>query len=81
MGEPKHSFRLYRRVIEIRDAQLVAQASPDAVKLPARSVELLRTADLLDSANGQSDPTVRHELPALLELARVWPTSSERAAV
>ena len=75
------SSRLYRRVIEIRDAQLVAQASPDAIKLPPHSVELLRTADLLDSANGQSDPTVRHELPALLELARVWPTSSERVGV
>jgi hypothetical protein len=75
------SFRLYRRVIEIRDAQLIAQASPDVIKLPRRSIELLRTADLLDSVNDQSDPSVRHELPALLELARVWPTPHERAGV
>ena len=67
---PQPSYRLYRRVIEIRDVQLTAETAPHTLGLPAASLALL---DRGNRPYGMADHgTVRDELASLLDLARVW---------
>jgi hypothetical protein len=63
---PRASYRLYRRVIEIRDVQLTAETAPDTLHLPPASLALLERHDAL------TDVSVHDELASLLELARAW---------
>lgn len=74
------SFRLYRRIIEIRDVYLALRAGESAPSLRPRDVELLHTAlATVDSASvagpegrAAAHQGIRRELRALLELARIW---------
>jgi hypothetical protein len=72
---PQPSYRLYRRVIEIRDVQLAGERDDQRL---ASLWPLEQRSHLAGTSDASTSRTLHDETTALLELARVWRPIADR---